>query len=244
MKVLRAQSRVEFRLLLRQRETVFFGLALPLLFMGFVGIAYRAGVYKGYTGIDYLLPPYLVMAVMSVAIVNMGISFAAQRASGALKRLGGTPLPRITLLLAKVFSSAVFIAVACLLLLVLAVTAYHAQVRGNPLDVLVALAIGIAAFSAIGVALGGTIAADCAAAITNAIYLPLLFLGGSFVPVDRMPTALKDLAELLPPAHLVDALQTILVRGQGLPATGWNLPLVAAWGIAALLVAGRRLRWE
>lgn len=242
--MLRAQSAMEFRLLLRQRETVFFGLMLPLLFLGFVGIAFRSGVYKGYTSIDYLLPPYLVMAVMSISIVNMGISFAAQRASGALKRLGGTPLPRLTLVLAKVLSSAALIVVACALLLILGVAGYHAQVRGNPLSAALALATGIAAFSAIGVALGGTIAADGAAAVTNAIYLPLLFLGGAFVPVDRMPVPLKDLSLLLPPAHLVAALQAVLVRGDGLAATGWDLPIVAAWGLAALLIASRRLRWE
>src|SRR5579875_4144132 len=101
MTVLRMQSLVECRLLFRQRETIFFGLLLPLMFLVFVGIAFRSGVYRGYTSANALVPPYLVMAVMSIAIVNMGISFAGQRATGALKRLGGTPLPRPTLLVAK-----------------------------------------------------------------------------------------------------------------------------------------------
>jgi ABC-2 type transport system permease protein len=108
----------------------------------------------------------------------------------------------------------------------------------------VALAVGILSFSAIGVALGGTIAADGAAAITNAIYLPLLFLGGSFIPVDKMPTALRDFALLLPPAHLTEALQTITVKGQSLPNAGWDLLVVAVWGLFAVAVAARRLRWE
>lgn len=244
MSVLRMQSIIEFRLLLRQRETVFFGLVLPLMFLSFVGIAFRSGVYRGYATIDALLPPYLVMAVMSVAVVNLGISFATQRATGALKRLGATPLPRSTLLSAKVLSSAALIVASCLLLVVVSAVAYHTELRGDPLSAIAALAIGIVAFSAIGVALGGTIAADGAAAVTNAIYLPLLFLGGSFVPVDKLPGPLKDLAEFLPPAHLVSALNTVVVRGQGIFATGWDLPVVAAWGLAAFLVATRRLRWE
>lgn len=244
MNVLKLQSIMEFRLLLRQRETVFFGLLLPVMFLLFVGIAFRSGVYKGYTTSDQLLPPYLVMAVMSIAIVNLGISFAGQRASGALKRLGGTPLPRVTLLLAKILSSAALIAVACLLLIILGVAAYGSHLHGNPLSAIVALAIGIAAFSAIGIALGGTIQADGAAAVTNAIYLPLLFLGGSFVPVSAMPTLLKDIAEIFPSAHLVSTLQTILVDGKSIGATGWDLPIVAAWGLAAVLIATRRLRWE
>jgi len=244
MGVLRMQSAMEFRLLLRQRETIFFGLVLPVMFLFFVGVAFRSGVYKGYGSADALLPPYLVMAVMSIAIVNLGISFAGQRASGALKRLGGTPLPKLTLLLAKVFSSAALIVVSCLLLLSLAVVAYGTHVHGNPLAAIVALGVGIAAFSAIGVALGGTIQADGAAAVTNAIYLPLLFLGGSFIPVNSMPTLLKDIALILPSAHLVGALQTILVQGKSLASTGWDLPIVAAWGFGAMMIATRRLRWE
>lgn len=118
------------------------------------------------------------------------------------------------------------------------------RTQGNPLWAIIVLVIGIAAFAAIGIALGGSIAADGAAAVTNAIYLPLLFLGGSFVPVNKLPGPLADLAWALPPAHLVRALDTVLVRGQGLASTGWDLPIVAAWGLAAVLAASRWLSWE
>ncbi|HVC79480.1 MAG TPA: ABC transporter permease [Chloroflexota bacterium] len=244
MRILRLQTAIEFRLLFRQRETVFFGLVLPLMFLFFVGVAFRSGVYRGYTSINSLLPPYLVMAIMSIAVVNLGISFATQRATGALKRFGGTPLPRTTLVLAKVLSSAVLIAVSCILLAVVSIGLYGMRTQGNPLWALLVLVIGIAAFAAIGIALGGSIAADGAAAVTNAIYLPLLFLGGSFVPVSKLPRPLADLAWALPPAHLVRALDTVLIHGQSLASTGWDLPIVAAWGLAAVLAASRWLSWE
>ncbi|HVA90279.1 MAG TPA: ABC transporter permease [Chloroflexota bacterium] len=244
MRVLRWQTVMEFRLLLRQRETVFFGLVLPLMFLFFVGVAFRSGVYRGYTNVNSLLPPYLTMAVMSIALVNLGISFATQRATGALKRFGGTPLPRLTLVLAKVLSSAVLIAASCGLLTVVSIGLYGIRLQGNPLGAAAALVIGIAAFSAIGIALGGSIAADGAAAVTNAIYLPLLFLGGSFVPVAKLPRPLEDLALALPPAHLVRALDAVLVRGQGIMSTGWDLPIVATWGVAAIMAASRWLSWE
>lgn len=244
MKILRAQTVVELQVMLRQHETIFFGLLLPVMFLAFVGIAFRSGVYKGYSSIDSLLPPYLVMAVMSIAIVNLGISFATQRATGALRRFGGTPLPRLTLLAAKVASSAVLIAVACVLLAVMAAVFYGVQAHGNLFAAAGVLLIGILAFSAIGLTLGGSIAADGAAAVTNGVYLPLLFLGGSFVPVDKMPTALKDFALLLPPAHLTEALNTIIVQGKGAQAAGWDVLVVALWGLGAAVVATRRLRWD
>ena len=244
MKVLRLQTAIEFRLLLRQRETVFFGLALPLMFLFFVGVAFRSGVYRGYASIDSLLPPYLVMAVMSIAVVNLGISFAVQRATGCLKRFGGTPLPRATLLLAKALAGAALIVVSCLLLVAVSLVFYHMRTHGNPLWALPPLLVGIVAFTAIGVALGGSIPAEGAAAVTNAIYLPLLFLGGTFVPIEKLPTPLRDLAETLPPAHLVSALNSVLVQGRAATDTGWDISVVAAWGAAAMVIASRRLRWE
>ena len=244
MRVLALQAEIEFRLLVRQRDTLIFGLLIPVLLLFFVGVAYRAGVYKGYSTIGGLLPPYLVTAVMSIAIVNLGIAFAAQRASGVLRRLGGTPLPRLTLLAAKSVSSAVLVVLACLVLVLLAMLVYGVQLHGNLVAALLVVVIGTAGFCAMGVALGGTINAEGAAAITNGIYLPLLFLGGSFIPVDRMPDALRYLAELLPPAHLVSALNIILVEGKGLADTGWDLPIVALWGVAAAAVAARFLQWE
>jgi len=117
------------------------------------------------------------------------------------------------------------------------------QLHGNP-SAVPALLLGIISFSALGVALGGVLPAEGAAAFTNGIYLPLLFLGGSFIPVTRMPGLLKELAEALPPAHLVSALDTLLVQGHGLAATGWDLPIVALWGAVAAVVAARWLRWE
>jgi ABC-2 type transport system permease protein len=244
MNILLLQAWIELRVMLRQRETIFFGLVLPVMFLAFVGIAYQAGAYKGYSSINYLLPPYLVMAIMSVAIVNLGISFATQRATGALKRLGGTPLPKISLLLAKTLSGAALIIVACLLLTLVARYGYTTHLPGSKLAAVVAVIIGIASFSAIGVALGGTIAADGAAAITNAIYLPLLFLGGAFIPVGKMPGVLEKIAEALPPARLTDALTTILVQNRSLLATGPDLWIVGGWGLAALVLASIFLRWE
>jgi ABC-2 type transport system ATP-binding protein len=185
-----------------------------------------------------------------VAIIDHGVLVAlgtpadlTRRASG-LVRFITSPLPRATLVLAKVLSSAVLIAFSCLLLAVVSLGLYGMRTEGNPLSALIVLAIGVAAFAAIGIALEGSIAVDGAAAVTNAIYLPLLFLGGSFIPVNKLPLPLEDLAWALPPAHLVRALDTVLVRGQSLASTGWDLPIVAAWGLAAILAASRWLSWE
>ncbi len=51
------------------------------------------------------------------------------------------------------------------------------------------------------------------------------------------------LANSSPPAHLVSALNSVLVQGRTAADTGWDLPIIA-WGIGAIVIASRRLRWE
>ena len=94
-----AQSINESRMMLRRREVVFFSVLLPVMFMLLFGSIF--GSIKDQNGIaviNYQLPGYLVMAVMSVSFISLGIMTATERQYGILKRLGATPLPRAVLI--------------------------------------------------------------------------------------------------------------------------------------------------
>src|SRR6266567_4330691 len=54
--------------------------------------------------INFLLPGMLALAVMATGMVSLGIATAYERYYGVLKRLGGSPLPRSGLIIAKVIS--------------------------------------------------------------------------------------------------------------------------------------------
>src|SRR5437870_11161755 len=113
----RAQARVESRLVLRRRYVVFFTILLPAMFMFLFGSIF-GGIKdgNGIKAISYLVPGYLVMAVMSVALISLGITLANERQFGILKRLGATPLPRAILLLGKMAAIALVVVVAVLVL--------------------------------------------------------------------------------------------------------------------------------
>src|SRR5205085_1992665 len=51
--------------------------------------------------VDFLVPGMLALAVMSTAMVSLGIATGFERRYGVLKRLGATPLSRAGLLAAK-----------------------------------------------------------------------------------------------------------------------------------------------
>ena len=101
------QSVSEGRMMLRRREVVFFSVLLPVMFMLLFGSIF--GHIKDGSGIaviNYLLPGYVVMAVMSVSFISLGIMTANERQNSILKRLGATPLPRAVLILGKIVAIA------------------------------------------------------------------------------------------------------------------------------------------
>ncbi|HXA61228.1 MAG TPA: ABC transporter permease, partial [Streptosporangiaceae bacterium] len=74
------------------------------------------------------------------------------------------------------------------------------------------------------------------------VYLLLLVLGGVVFPLTKFPAGVRSVLELLPISALSDGLRQILRHGTALP--GKDLLVLAAWAIAALLLAARFFRWE
>jgi ABC-2 type transport system permease protein len=105
------------------------------------------------------------------------------------------------------------------------------------------LVVGSASFCALGLAMTAAIPnADASPALVNATVLPLLFLSGIFIPLgDDAPTWIVWIGRIFPVKHFADGMQA------GFLGTGfhWNdVLVVAAWGLAGLLLATRFFSWE
>ena len=49
--------------------------------------------------------------------------------------------------------------------------------------------------------------------MTSVVQFPLMFLSGTFFPIDAMPDALKTVARALPLTYLGDGLRQVMVDG-------------------------------
>jgi ABC-2 type transport system permease protein len=193
--------------------------------------------------VDFLLPGALALAVIATGLVNLGIATGYDRQYGILKRLGGAPIPRASVIAAKI-AAVLAIEVAQLLLLVAVATVvlgWRPAQSASPLLALAALLLGTAAFAGLGLLLAGALRAEATLAVANGLFLAFLMLGGIVIPVDHLPGPIAALAGLLPAAALSDALR-ISFGAAGDPAT--PLLILAAWAVAAMVLAIRTFRWE
>ncbi len=235
-----AQARTELVLLLRNGEQVLLSLVLPvgllvvLSTLDFVEVT-RVGVAR----VDFFTPGVAALAVMSTAFTGQAIATGFERQYGVLKRLGATPLPRSTLLLAKTTSVLV---VEALQLLLIGGVAYALgwHPAGNAVSVLLLVAAGTAAFSGLGLLLGGTLRGLTCLAVANLAWLLLLVLGGIMFDLSAFGPA-EPVLRLLPSAALSDGLRTSLVDGH-LPVG--DLLTLVVWGGLSLVAAARAFRWE
>jgi len=243
-----AMLEMELRLTMRRPENLFVTLVLPAVLLVFFGsmsiLPGDATASPGLRPIDTVLPAILATAIVAAGLVNLGISTGFERSYGVLKRLGGSPLTRGQLLTAKIGTIAVVEAAQAVLLIGLAVLLFGwAPGAGwNPLVVVGAVILGTAAFSSLGLLFAGTLRAEGTMALTNALFLLALLLGGLLVPAATLPGILGTFASVLPSAGLADALRI----GMG-AATGdlvEPLLLLVVWAIAIGLATARTFRWE
>ena len=239
-KAIGAQTRVEMLLTLRRAESLLVTLAIPLGILVFFSSVDAVNTsYK--EPVDFLVPGVLALAVMSSAMVSLGIATGYERRYGVLKRLGSTPLSRAGLLTSKTVLVLVLELVQASAIVITGIALGWEPTGGLVLAV-VLLLVGTVAFAGIGMLLAGTLRAEANLAVANGLFLVLLFLGGMAYPLAKLPDALETFAKALPAAALSETVRAVLTPGRSFPVG--ELVVLIAWAIAAPLVAARWFRWE
>jgi ABC-2 type transport system permease protein len=241
MRALLAQIRVELLLAIRQGEQLVVSLGIPIGILIFFAKVEVVSTSKFSRTIDFLAPGVLALAVMSSALVSLGIATGFERHYAVLKRLGATPLGRPRLILAKLGAvlATVILQFAALIPIGIAL-GFHPKVGWH--WVALGTIAGVLAFGGLAMLMAGTLRGPLNLAATNAVYLLLLATGGMMVPFDRLPHTVQTVAKGLPAAALTDIFIGALTPGQAVHTGSWIT--LAAWAIGAPLLAAWRFRWE
>lgn len=234
-----AQTRMEFRLQLRNGEQVALTLVIPLLLLLFFNLPLLYSL-DAQRRIDFVVPSILALAVMSASFTGQAIGTGFERKYSVLKRLGATALPRSVLIAGKTAAvgllEVVQVALICALGFALA---WHPH--GDPISAIVLLALGTAAFGGLGLLVAGTLRAEVTLAAANLIWMVLLFAGGIAIPLNKFGGA-RAVLQYLPSAALSDGLHQVLEYDHNLPVH--DLVTLLVWSVVALPAAARWFRWE
>jgi len=241
MKPFRAQLKAELQLIARNGEQLLVTLGIPVLLLVFFSLV---DVLPTGTDdpVDFLAPGILALAVMSTAMVSLGIGTGFERSYKVLKRLGATPLGRGRLMAAKITAVA---AVEVAQFAILVPVSYALGWRPDGAVWLAAVAgmvVGTVAFAGLGLLLAGVLRGEINLAAQNGLYVVLLLLGGMVIPLAELPGWLRAVARMLPSSALADVLREALTAAGDRPALAWAV--LGGWAVVTPVAAARFFRWE
>jgi ABC-2 type transport system permease protein len=239
------QLRAEQRLFWRSRELAFFTFLLPILFFLLLGSAYGDEEINGVSGYQYLLAGMIGYGAAATTFAGLALLLVIRRESGVLKRLRATPLPPATYVAAVLVSIILVFLVEAAILVALGRFVYDVPLADSLPSLVAVVLLGAASFAALGVGLTALIrSAEGSSAVVNALYLPLSFISGAFFSEDTFPEVLQKLAAILPLSHLIALARDVMVSGETIGDHLDHAAVIAAWGLAGLVVSVRGFRWE
>lgn len=241
-----AQSRMEARLMLRNGEQLLLAIVIPvILLVGGVAGADRIGIDLGSRRpVDVLTPGILALAIMSTAFTSVAIATGFERRYGVIKLLGSSPLPRHGLLLGKALALLNVVALQLVVLVVVGLVLGWEPSLAHPVRTIVALvlavALGTAAFAALGLFVAGALRAEATLALANLVYLLLMAGGGVVLPTSAYGAASAAI-QWLPSAALGDAMRAAFLDAE---VDVRALVVLAAWTALGSFLTARTFKWE
>lgn len=234
--VLRVEIADGLRAVFREPAALFFSVVMPVLF--FTMFASLYGGLPSPSGLPVaasMLATFGTFGVVSVMLLNPGISVASDRESGWLRVKKVSAAPVGVTIAGKVVAALPYaLAVLAALTVVTLAVAGPVLAVGTWLRLVVVLLLGSLPFACLGLAVGFVASATATTAVLNAVFLPMVIASGLWIPLDALPGWVGGIAQILPTYHLA---QLALAQLTGAPAAGHVVALLVTAGIAGAIAA-------
>jgi ABC-2 type transport system permease protein len=209
----------------------------------FIRTVERSILTRKYRFIEFFIPGIIAMAVMTASMSGALVVNAELRQKGIIRKLCATPITCTDWILSNVLYQVILAVISTTAILLVSYAVFNVSLQINGwLPVFVVL--DVFTFVGIGMILTRVVKeAESAAAAANAIMFPVMFLSGTFFPIEMMPEFLQKFARLLPLYYVNEGLRASMVFVDHRAALGYAAVIA---GIAAgVFVLGiRATRWE
>lgn len=244
MRLFPHQLAAEQRVFWRNRESAVFIFIFPVMLFLLLGSVYGNEI-DGQPAAAVLLAGMLGYGAANTGFAGIAITLVIRREAGILKRLRATPLPPATYVASTLCSTLIVFSLQAVALFGLGRLLFDAPFPERIFSTIAVVLFGAAAFCGIGLAAASLIrSAEGSSAVVNVILLPMAFLSGSFGPTRSYPRVLEAIGEALPLKYYIDVVKGVYLGGEHIWEEPTALAVVAVWGVAGVLLAARRFRWE
>jgi ABC-2 type transport system permease protein len=198
---------------------------------------------KPFSYIDFFVPGVVGITVMTNSLYSMTSICASYRSRGFFKLLATTKIKKHEWLVSKFIFYTLLLYASLFVTFAIGKASFSMEATLTPVTLLL-IPAGAFLFVSLGMLLGVIVKdPESGAAISNAIGFPMMFLAGTFWPIDSMPAYMQVIARGMPLTYLNEGLRDTMVYGN----TGSsivNLLVVVVIGLIFFALASKLMSWK
>ncbi|MBU4203664.1 MAG: ABC transporter permease, partial [Acidobacteria bacterium] len=206
----------EMKRFVRAKSRIIGALAMPLFFLGFLGMGFRRmaipGMGDGVGYLQFLVPGILGMSLLFSSTFG-GLSVLWDREFGFLKEIMVAPVSRVSIVLGRIAGGVTTSMIQVLLLFGISFLMGF-RLRSLPMLLLALVFMILISVTFLGLGLVfASMMKDMQgfSIVMNFVIFPLFFLSGALYPLDNFPAWLRALSYLDPLTYGIDGIRAALI---------------------------------
>ncbi len=193
--------------------------------------------------IDFYIPGITAAFIMTNGIIGLTATNTEFKRRGIIKRLSITPLTKIDWIIGCILSQTILNLILTGIMIGGGWLIFNVRVIPDAFTIAMVF-LGSVMFSGIGMTLSGIIKdVEAAAAMGNAVAYPMMFLSGTYFPLEIMPSYLQQVSKVLPLTYFSEGLKAAMIT-KFTDGIAFNMAVVAALAVAFIIIGAYFTRWK
>jgi ABC-2 type transport system permease protein len=209
----------------------------------FIRSVQRSILTKTYRFIEFFVPGIIAMAVMTLSLFGTVDSNTELQQKGIIRKLSTTPITRTDWILSNILYQFILAVISTIAMLLVSYAVFNVSLHIDawlPAFIL----LDVFAFVGVGMILTRFVKdAQSAAAAANAISYPMMFLSGSFFPIELMPGFLQKFAKTLPLYYVNEGLRASMVFEDNMAALSYSA-VIGVFAAVVFILGIIATKWE
>ncbi len=230
------------RLNFRAGQALAYGYLVPVFFL----LAFGSVFHSSVPPLLHEMGQLVTITILGGACFGMPTAMVGERERGVWRRYRLLPASTAGLIVSAMVARYLIVLLAVLLQFGLAWCLYRTPFPARPVAMLTAFTAVCFAFLGMGLVIAMLAGAvPEVQALGQAIFLPMIMIGGVGVPLRTLPPWARHVAGFLPGRYAVEALDACyLPGGPGLAGAKFAIAALVVIGLAASVAGSRMFRWD
>ncbi len=230
------------RLNFRARQALVYGYLVPIFFL----IAFGSVFHSSVPPLLHEMGQLVTITILGGACFGMPTAMVSERERGVWRRYRLLPASTGGLIVSAMVARYLIVLLAVVMQFCLAWCLYRTPFPAQPFQVLIAYTLVCFAFLGMGLVIAMLAdAVPAVQALGQAIFLPMIMIGGVGVPLRALPLWAQHFAGYLPGRYAVEILDACYLPDHGgLAGSGFQIVALLVIGIAGCVAGSRMFRWD